>query len=225
MEAPLMKSALTCLFVVAVSAVTLAQDAVKVAPTHYKVVLENAAVRVLRITYAAGEKSAMHQHPDSIVVPLSASKVKFTLPDGKTQDSEMANEVAQYTPAGVHSPTNVGAGVDAVLVEFRTAAPGKATLPTARPGMTMKVLAEGPRAVAQRVTAAPNFAEAAGTTHEYDQVVIALGATDQMSLSIGGKPARTKWARGDAEFIGRGVAHEAKNTGGKPFDFVIISIK
>ena len=46
-----------------------------------------------------------------------------------------------------------------------------------------------------------------------------------MSLSIGGKPARTKWARGDAEFIGRGVAHEAKNTGGKPVDFVIISIK
>jgi len=220
-----MKSALTCLFVVAVSAVTLAQDAVKVAPTHYKVVLENAAVRVLRITYAAGEKSAMHQHPDSIVVPLSASKVKFTLPDGKTQDSEMANEVAQYTPAGAHSPANVGAGVDAVLVEFKAAAPGKATLPTARPGMTMKVLAEGPRAMAQRVTAAPTFAEPAGTTHEYDQVVVALGATDQMSLSIAGKPARSKWARGDVEFIGRGVGHETKNNSGKPFDFVIVSIK
>ena len=220
-----MKSAFTCLFVVAVSAAVLAQDAVKVAPTHYKVVLENAAVRVLRITYAAGEKSAMHQHPDSIVVPLTASKVKFTLPDGKTQDSEMANEVAQYTPAGVHSPANVGAGVDAVLVEFKAAAPGKATLPTARPGMTMKVLAEGPRAMAQRVTAAPTFAEPAGTTHEYDQVVVALGATDQMSLSIAGKPARSKWARGDVEFIGRGVGHETKNNSGKPFDFVIVSIK
>ena len=66
--------------------------------------LENAAVRVLRITYGAGEKSAMHQHPDSIVVPLTASKVKFTLPDGKTQDSEMANEVAQYTPRVCTAP-------------------------------------------------------------------------------------------------------------------------
>jgi quercetin dioxygenase-like cupin family protein len=220
-----MKPALIASFVVAVSAVALAQDAVKVAPTHYKVVLENAAVRVLRITYGPGEKSAMHQHPDSIVVPLVASKVRFTLPDGKTQDADMPNEVAQYTPAGVHSPANVGGNVDAVLVEFKTAAPGKATLPASRPGMEIKVLAEGPRAMAQRVTAAPTFAEAPGTTHEYDQVVIALGATDQMSLSIAGKPARSKWARGDAEFIGRGVAHEAKNTGGKPFDFVIISIK
>jgi len=155
----------------------------------------------------------------------TVASVKFTLPDGKTQDSEMANEVAQYTPAGVHSPTNVGANVDAVLVEFKAAAPGKATLPTTRPGMTVKVLAEGPRAMAQRVTAAPTFVEAAGTTHEYDQVVISLAASDQMSLSIAGKPARTKWARGDVEFIGRGVAHEAKNTGGKPVDFVIVSIK
>jgi len=220
-----MKSAVTCLIVVAASAVVLAQDAVKVAPTHYKVVLENASVRVLRVTYGPGEKSAMHQHPDAIVVPLVASKVKFTLPDGKTQDSEMANEAAQYTPAAVHSPTNMGGNVDALVIEFKAAAPGKATLPAARPGMEAKLLAEGPRAVAQRVTAAPTFAEAPGTTHEYDQVVVALGSTDQMSLSIAGKPVRTKWARGDAEFIGRGVAHEAKNTGGKPFDFVIISIK
>ena len=221
-----MRSAAVAFFVVAASAVALGQDAVKVAPTHYKVALENAAVRILRITYGPGEKSAMHQHPDTIVVPLNASKVRFTLPDGKTQDQEMANETALYIPAGVHSPANMGSGnVDAVLVEFKAAAPGKATLPGARPGLDAKVLAEGPRAMVHRVTAAPTFAEAPGTTHEYDQVVIALGSTDQMSLSIAGKPARTKWARGDAEFIGRGVAHEAKNTGGKPFDFVIISIK
>ena len=109
-----MRSAVTCLIVVAASAVVLAQDAVKVAPTHYKVVLENASVRVLKVTYGPGEKSAMHQHPDAIVVPLVASKVKFTLPDGKTQDSEMANEAAQYTPAAVHSPTNIGGNVDAL---------------------------------------------------------------------------------------------------------------
>jgi len=221
-----MRSAAVAAFVVAASTLTLAQDAVKVAPNNYKVVLENAAVRILRVSYGPGGKSAMHQHPDSIAVSLGPSKVRFTLADGKTVDQDMAAESALYIPAGVHSPANIGSGnVDVVLVEMKTAAPGTAALPSARPGMDLKVLAEGPRAMAQRVTAAPTFTEPAGTTHEYDQVVIALGSTDQMSLSIAGKPARTKWARGDAEFIGRGVAHESKNLGAKPFEFVIIAIK
>ena len=203
----------------------MAQDAVKVAPAHYKVVLENASVRVLRISYAPGAKSIMHQHPDAIVIPLSASKVRFTLPDKTTQDNDMANESAMYTPAGTHTPANVGTGpVDAVLIEFKTATPGKAALPASRSGMTLKVLAEGPRATAFRSTAAPTFAEPAGSKHDFDQVVIALGPSP-LSLSIDGKPAKTTWARGDVQFIGRGVAHEAKNTGGKPGDMIIVVIK
>jgi hypothetical protein len=88
----------------------------------------------------------------------------------------------------------------------------------------MKVLAEGPRAMVYRSTADPNFQEAAGTKHDYDQVVIALGATP-MSLSVDGKPAKTSWARGDVQLIGRGVGHESKNTGGKPVDFIIVAVK
>src|SRR5687767_15101725 len=52
-----------------------AQDPVKVDPTHYKVVLENSSVRLLKIDYAPGSKSTMHQHPDSIVIPFAASRV------------------------------------------------------------------------------------------------------------------------------------------------------
>lgn len=211
--------------VILTSGVALAQDALKVAPTHYKVILENASVRVLKIDYAPGAKSAMHQHPDSIVIPLAASKVRFTLPDGKSEESDLASESAMYSPAGTHSPANIGKGpVYAVLIEFKTATPGKAELPKSRPGMTLNVLAEGPRAMAYRSTASATFAEPAGTKHDFDQVVIALGPA-QLSLSIDGKPAKTTWARGDAQFIGRGVAHEAKNTGGKPVDMVIVVIK
>jgi beta-alanine degradation protein BauB len=211
--------------VLAWSGSALAQDAVKVDPAHYKVVFENASVRVLKIGYAPGGKSTMHQHPDSIVIPLSPAKVRFALPDGKTQDNELANEVPQYTPADTHNPTNVGPGaVDALLVEFKTAAPGKAALPTSRPGLELKVLAEGPRAIAYRTTAAPTFAEPAGSKHDFDQVVVALGP-GSLSLSIDGKPAKTSWVRGDVQFIGRGIAHEAKNTGGKPVDMMIVAIK
>ena len=220
-----LKAALVLSFVALASQAVLAQDAVKVDPAHYTVVTENASVRVLKIDYAAGEKSPMHQHPDSIVIPLVASKVRFTMPDGKSEDSDLANETAMYTPAGTHSPANVGAArISALLVEFKGPKPGTAALPASRPGMALKVLAEGPRGMAYRTTAEPTFQEPAGTKHEFDQVVIALGAA-QMSLAIDGKPAKTTWARGDVQFVGRGVPHEAKNAGGKPVDFIIVAIK
>ena len=206
------------------SGAAIAQDAVKADGKHYSVMLENASVRVLRISYAPGEKSIMHQHPDSIVIPLTSSKVRFTMPDGKSEDSDLAADSAMYTPAGTHNPANVGTGkVDAILVEFKGTG-GRAALPASRPGMTLKVLAEGPRATAYRSTAATSFAEPAGSKHEFDQVVIAIAPT-QMSLSIDGKPAKTAWARGDVQFVGRGVPHEAKNTAGKPMDMVIVAIK
>jgi len=214
-----------CALVLLCSAAVLAQDPVKVDPTHYKIVFENASVRVLKIDYAAGAKSVMHHHPDSIVIPLVTSKVRFATPDGKSEDQELSSESAMYAPAGNHLPTNMGSGkIDGLLVEFKAAAPGKATLPASRPGMALKVLADGPYGMAYRSTAEPTFQEPAGTKHDYDQVVIALGAA-QMSLSIDGKPAKTTWARGDAVFVGRGVAHEAKNMCGKPVDFVIVAIK
>lgn len=211
--------------VLLLTGVVMAQDPVKVDPAHYKVLLENASVRVLKISYPAGGKSVMHQHPDSLVIPLASSMVSFETPDGKTEERELPAESGMYAPAGTHRPANTGkARMEAILVEFKTAAPGTATLPTSRPGMAMKVLAEGPRAMAYRTTADPTFEEPAGTTHDYDQVVIALSA-GQMSLSIDGKPPRTKWARGDVQFIGRGTPHQSKNTGGKPVDFVIVAIK
>ena len=219
------KSALTLVGTLIVSsALLLAQDPVKVDPTHYKSILDNAAVRVLKVDYAPGTKSPMHSHPDAIVLALAASKVQFTGPDKKTVDSDMANESGMYTPAGSHSSAAGATGANALVVEFKGAG-GKATLPTSRPGMTIKVLAEGPRGMAYRSTAAPNFSEPAGTTHDYDQLVIALGPTTGMSLSIDGKPAKTTWARGDVQFIGRGTPHESKNTSGKPVDFVIVAIK
>jgi hypothetical protein len=216
---------LAATLVVASSALLLAQDPVKVDPAHYKSVLDNAAVRVLKVDYPAGSKSPMHSHPDAIVISLGTSKVRFTMPDKTTQDSDMANESGMYTPAGSHSSTMLGStGANALVVEFKGAG-GKATLPSSRPGMTIKVLAEGPRGMAYRSTAAADFAEPAGTKHDYDQLVIALSPATGMALSIDGKPAKTSWARGDVQFIGRGTPHESKNTSGKPVEFIIVAIK
>ena len=202
-----------------------AQDPLKADPGHYKVVFENASVRVLRIAYPAGAKSAMHSHPDAIMIPLGNAKGQFTMPDGKKEDREMINEVALYTPAATHNPANVGTTpLDGLLIEFKTPKPGTAALPASRPGMAMKILAEGPRAMAYRSTAEPSFSEPAGSKHDYDQIVVALSAA-KMSVALDGKPAKTSWARGDVQFIGRGVPHESKNNEGKPVDFIIVAIK
>jgi hypothetical protein len=159
------------------------------------------------------------------MIPLAASKVEFTLPDGKKQTEDMAKDSAMYTPAGTHNPKNIGTvPITGLLVEFKGAAAGKAVLPANRPGIQLKSVAEGPYGTAYMSTAGLDFAEPAGTKHDFDQVVIALAPTT-MSLAIDGKPAKTTWKRGDAQFIGRGVAHEAKNTGGKPVDMMIIAIK
>jgi quercetin dioxygenase-like cupin family protein len=220
-----MKSLTLAALLVALPLAANAQDAVKADPRHYKVLVDNAAVRVLKVEVPGGEKSAMHSHPDAMLVTLSGGKARFTLPDGKTQDSELQKDTATYTPAVTHSSANVGTtAVEAILVEFKTPAAGTATLPTARPGIQSSVLAESPRAVAIKATAGADFAEPAGTTHEYDQVVIALGAAN-LTLAVDGKPAVTSWKRGDAQFIGRGVKHESKNTGGKPVDMVIVAIR
>ncbi len=55
----------------------IAQDPVKVDSKHYKVEVENAWVRVLRINYGPKEKSVMHKHPAGVVVYLTDQNAKF----------------------------------------------------------------------------------------------------------------------------------------------------
>jgi len=64
----------------------------------------------------------------------------------------------------------------------------------------MKVLAEGPRAVARRMTADASFSEPAGSKHEYDQVVIAL-SSGQISLTIDGKAPKREKVPGRAQSV------------------------
>jgi quercetin dioxygenase-like cupin family protein len=99
-----------------------AQDAVKVDPKHYKVELENDQVRVLRIHYGPGEKSVMHSHPASVAVFLTDGKVKFTTPDGRSQEASPKAGEVQWEAAGPHLPENVGAkAFDLILVELKSA--------------------------------------------------------------------------------------------------------
>ena len=95
-------------------------DPVKVDPKHYKVEFENEKVRVLRVSYAPGEKSVMHYHPDSVAVSLTEGKTRMTTPDGKSQDTSAKAGDASWAPAGSHLPQNVSdKPYDVILVELK----------------------------------------------------------------------------------------------------------
>ncbi len=101
-----------------------AQDAVTADPKHYKVELENEQVRVLRISYGPGEKSVMHEHPANVAVFLTDGLVKFTRPDGKSQEATVKAGTTQWGDTGKHLPENVGAKpFELILVELK----GRAT--------------------------------------------------------------------------------------------------
>jgi hypothetical protein len=103
----------------------LAQDAAKVDPRGYKVVVENDQVRVLE--YIGKPRlgvcgQGMHSHPDHVTVVMSDVKAKVTLPDGKTFVAQNKTGDTFFEAAGMHSVENIG-GRDtrSLLIELKTA--------------------------------------------------------------------------------------------------------
>jgi quercetin dioxygenase-like cupin family protein len=201
-----------------------AQDPVKTNPKVYRVVLENDTVRVLHVSVPPGTKTTMHEHPDNVVVALADSKTRFTGADGKSMDAELKTDQAIWSPAGKHTSENVGGmAAEVIVVELKSKKAPSATIPTSRENMEITPFFDNPRATAYRATTEPDFHEPAGSTHDYDQVVIALGP-GAVSVNVEGK-MKTDWKRGDVLFIGRGMKHETKNTSGKPLDVILVGIK
>lgn len=216
--------ALPVVFALASAVPCLAQDPAKAHSNQYHVLVDNARVRVLHVAVPAGAKNALHDHPDHVAVLLTDSSIRFTGADGKPVETTSKKGEALYVEAGKHAGENIGKGaLEAIIVELK-GAPGTAALPAARAGMDATTLVDNARVRVVRATAAPDFSEPAGSKHDYDQVVIPLSATTGMSVSVEGK-AKTSWKSGEALFIGRGVGHESKNTGGKPIEFVIVAVK
>lgn len=116
----LAKLGFSCVFCLASVSAALAQDPVKVDSKHYKIEFENSQVRVLRITYGPREKSPMHDHPESIAVFLTDVHVKFTFPDGKSEERRNKAKETMSLPAGKHAPENLSSQpLELILVEVK----------------------------------------------------------------------------------------------------------
>ena len=208
--------------------IALAQDSVTVAPTHYKVVFENPSVRVLRIDYAPGAKSVMHQHPDAIVITFGVLKVSFNTALRQVHRRGHAVRIGDLLPGWRAQPDEHGQPAKSMVSGSSSRAQRPASWSCRRhgPGWRSEVLAEGPRVTSSPFHGVAGTLGAALQTRSMTTISLSSRSAPRRSRSaIEGKTAQTTWARGDVQFIGRGVAHSAKNTGGKPTDMIIVAIK
>jgi len=98
----------------------MTEDAVTVAPEHYRVVLENDRVRVLEFRCAPGDKTQMHTHPDQVAVGIDGGDYRFSTPDG--QVGEMTLETGQviFADAVEHATEITGTReARAIVIELK----------------------------------------------------------------------------------------------------------
>ncbi|MGE5089897.1 MAG: hypothetical protein ACM3QY_12275 [Candidatus Levyibacteriota bacterium] len=103
-----------------------AQDAARVQPRAYKVVLENDRVRVLEFNSRPGMGvcgQGMHSHPPHLTVALGPAKVRVRLPDGREFTGVNKLGDAFWSEAETHETENItGHNIRALIVELKPTA-------------------------------------------------------------------------------------------------------
>ena len=104
------------------SATAFAQDPVKTEPTHYKVVFENDAVRVLEYNDQPGQRTSPHEHPNSVMYTLSTFRRRLINEAGQSVEVELSQGETRWLDGQVHSGENIGDTATHVLfVELKSA--------------------------------------------------------------------------------------------------------
>jgi quercetin dioxygenase-like cupin family protein len=212
-----------------VSAPTLAQDPVKVAAKQCKVAFENDYVRVLSWSVSPHEKTAMHGHPAMVSISLSASKTRFTSPDGKTREVDSKAGQATWSDPDKHSSEALGdkaGGLIQVELKKRPGA-GMAALAAAEDSVAVdpkhyKLEFQNDRVRVLRIKYGPGE-KSVMHAHPANVAVILTGGQAKMTLPDGKsnvldmKAGQALWA--DKE------RHLPENSGSKPFELILIELK
>jgi hypothetical protein len=115
---------LFCCLLAFFSQAAQAQDVVKVAPEHNKILLENKDVRVIENTLAPGEKDAMHTHPPGWYYVKQPGTMKVVHASGKVETwHARTGEGGWLKTMDPHTSENTGkTTLVYVLVEVKSAA-------------------------------------------------------------------------------------------------------
>ena len=98
-------------------------DAVSVSPDRFKVLLENAHVRVIEYVLLPGERDQWHTHPPKVSYVVTGGTLRITTDDGQSFLADEKTGSATWMDAlGRHFATNVGkTPVRIVLIEIKGA--------------------------------------------------------------------------------------------------------
>ena len=95
-------------------------DPVMTNPDHYRVVFENERVRVLEYRDRPGDRTTVHEHPDSVMYTLSTFRRRLTIGDIQ-RDVQLAAGTHAWLDAQQHAGHNIGdTDAHALFVELKT---------------------------------------------------------------------------------------------------------
>ena len=102
-------------------------DPVTVSPATHKLAYENSDLRVLDIHLSGGGHANMHSHPHGFYfVAMNDCKMKFSFPDGKTQEATLHAGDTGWSDRVTHAADNLGSSECHVLNIEPRHAPKKA---------------------------------------------------------------------------------------------------
>ena len=93
----------------------------KVSPNIYEVLLENEAVKVMKVTFAPGQEDNMHDHYPFTGYLLDGGKAQVTMPDGTVNEREFPSGFIAHNSNGVrHKVKNIGLNdMNIILIEHK----------------------------------------------------------------------------------------------------------
>lgn len=106
-------------------AIARAQNPVKTDPAHFKLELENQHARVLHVTVEPNTRVEFHELNGAVVVPLSDYESTLKTAGGKTTVVERKIGKPGWVPAGGREFESGAKGVDALLIEIKSAPASK----------------------------------------------------------------------------------------------------
>lgn len=83
-------------------------DPLKIAPRNYRLLMDNARVRVYEVTIRPGEKIALHSNGPSVIYVFNDGRLKHTYPDGKVRETDAVKGTVIWDDAETHETENVG---------------------------------------------------------------------------------------------------------------------
>lgn len=198
-----MRSAAHVLMLLLTATPAFSQDPVKVDPAHHKVEIDNAHVRVLRVTFAPGDKTPAHDHPALMAIYLTDAQSRISPAGEPVNETPRRRGEVVAAAASKHTVENVGkAPSEVVVVEFKNP-PVKGWTAGARDAVTLDpkhytVVAENDHARALRVRYGPNEKS---VMHDHPaNVAVFLSSGKVMMTTPDGQTAAIAAERGGVQF-------------------------